>query len=672
MMVRLRPTLVTMIVGLVLLTSLGIGGSVGILTVASTRSLIDQTRAAAVAAASEHAHDFFETAPQNTHELAAEARRGILPLDQPERLVALFMERMQDRPQLAWIGYGERAGGRYFGATRYARGEIVGYIADPQVAGGIPRQIASIPAESLSHPRLFETKPFLVATRGWFQRGLATAGTSWTDFYQFAGGGLGISCMTRFTAPGAAEPAGVFHADLRLGPISEFLSSLHVGRRGAVFLTDPARHRIVSPGGSAAAGKALDKAAERGAAVANGAPIQVASGGRDYEVVFAPVAVDGKLGFDIAVVVDRGDITEGLVREEVVAGIAGLCAILLAIAIGVLLAARIARPVVGIAGDLATVGTFQISRAPAPRSFVREISELGDAVDRMKASLRSFGRYVPTDLVRTLLAAGNEASLGGEIRPISIFFSDIANFTAISERMEPHPLVAAMGRYFETVTEAISRHGGTVDKFIGDGVMAFFNAPTELPDHARRACLAALGAREALALIAQERRPGEPLFRTRIGLALGDVLVGNIGTPDRFAYTIIGDEVNLASRLEGLNDVYGTEVVASDRLAAEAGDGFEWRRLDRVAVKGRRQGTLVCELLGERGRVDAALIAARDLYERALEAYFAADFAAAAGCAAAADRRPGDIAARMMAEHARNLAAAPPENWDGIRVMNEK
>jgi hypothetical protein len=166
---------------------------------------------------------------------------------------------------------------------------------------------------------------------------------------------------------------------------------------------------------------------------------------------------------------------------------------------------------------------------------------------------------------------------------------------------------------------------------------------------------------------------GEPVFRARIGLGLGDVLVGNIGTPERFAYTVIGDEVNLASRLEGLNKVYGTAIMASDALVNETGGAFEWRRLDRVAVKGRTQGTLVCELLGERGSVAAEVLAARDAYERALERYFAAEFALAAALFAdAVTARPHDFAARTMHARSLELLARPPRDWTGVHVMHEK
>ena len=291
----------------------------------------------------------------------------------------------------------------------------------------------------------------------------------------------------------------------------------------------------------------------------------------------------------------------------------------------------------------------------------------------MKASLRSFAHYVPTDLVRTLLAHGREAELGGELRRLTIHFSDVADFTAISEGMEPTRLVEAMGRYFELMAGALTRYGGTVDKFMGDGIMAFFNAPEELPDHPRQACLAALEAQRLLAEMARATPPGEPVFRARIGLGLGEVLVGNIGTPERFAYTLLGDEVNLASRLEGLNKLYGTAIIASDAVMDQAGDEFEWRRLDRVVVKGRVRGTLVCELLGLKGEVPKSVLAARDVYERALDAYFNSDFENAGQLFdEAAQLRLGDRGATMMRERAHILADDPPLRWDGVHVMEEK
>jgi adenylate cyclase len=208
---------------------------------------------------------------------------------------------------------------------------------------------------------------------------------------------------------------------------------------------------------------------------------------------------------------------------------------------------------------------------------------------------------------------------------------------------------------------------------MGDGIMAFFNAPAELPGHERQACLAALEAQQQLGEMARNTPPGQPILRARIGLGVGEVLVGNIGTPERFAYTVLGDEVNLASRLEALNKLYGTRIMASQALMEKTGDEFEWRRLDRVAVKGRQAGTIICELIGRKGEIPTAMLDARADYESALDAYFAGDFEQAAGLFDQASQlRPDDLAATMMSVRCRTLAAAPPAKWNGIHIMHEK
>jgi adenylate cyclase len=299
---------------------------------------------------------------------------------------------------------------------------------------------------------------------------------------------------------------------------------------------------------------------------------------------------------------------------------------------------------------------------------------MGDAVDRMKAGLRSFERYIPVELVRELLRSGREARLGGETRELTIHFSDIAGFTGIAERMAPDAIVAELGEYFELMTRILRQHEGTVDKFMGDGILAFFNAPRPVSGHAAQACRAALEAQASLGELAARREAaGRPVFRARIGLEIGEVLVGNIGTPDRFAYTVIGDAVNLASRLEGLNKFYGTSIIGTERLREAAGPGFEWRRLDRVAVVGRREGTQVSELLGVEGRTPADILDARDAYEMALASYLAGDFGTAlAGFHAALDARPDDLAAATMVRRTRKLKRAPPADWTGIYVQTQK
>jgi adenylate cyclase len=283
----------------------------------------------------------------------------------------------------------------------------------------------------------------------------------------------------------------------------------------------------------------------------------------------------------------------------------------------------------------------------------------------MKTGLRSFIKYVPGDLVRQVLASGREAELGGEIRRLTVFFSDIEGFTAYSETAPPDKLVPELAEYLEILSGQLRQNGGTIDKFIGDGVLAFFNAPERVADHEQLACRATLASLRELA--AWQKKKSRP-FRTRVGLHAGDVLVGNFGTRDRLAYTVMGDVVNVSSRLENLNKTFGTQVLVSGELREQAGTEFEWRHIDRAAVAGRKGAMEIHELLGKKGEVGVERLRRRDLHERALGLYFARAFREAGELfATLADDDPADKAPAVMRARCEVFTAQPPPaDWDGV------
>jgi adenylate cyclase len=241
----------------------------------------------------------------------------------------------------------------------------------------------------------------------------------------------------------------------------------------------------------------------------------------------------------------------------------------------------------------------------------------------------------------------------------------------------PAQIAEDLSGYFDILTRAVRKHSGTIDKFIGDGMLAFFNAPFDVPNHEQLACETALAAIHELQPVDDNFEAGMAKlpFHTRIGLHAGDVLVGNVGTHERFAYTVLGDAVNAASRIEALNKVYGTSILASEDVRSKAGDGFEWRYVDRVAVAGRKGAINIHELLGAKGgEVGRDILRARDLYDEAMTSYFAQDFAKARDLFAQAEAaRPSDKAAAVMMQRCDDLAKnVPGENWDGVFVHTHK
>ena len=251
-----------------------------------------------------------------------------------------------------------------------------------------------------------------------------------------------------------------------------------------------------------------------------------------------------------------------------------------------------------VVGETERMRRFELAPV-APHAAFADVETVLAGLERAKTAMRALGKYTPIDLVRRFCADNVEPTLGGELRTVTLLFTDIKDFTTFAESLPPERLATLLGRYFEVMTAAVAAHDGTVDKYIGDALMVMWNAPIAVADHAARACRAALACAAAgAALFASDEWRGLPPLTTRFGIHTGEVMVGHFGAPSRFSYTALGDGVNLAARLEGLNKQYGTTILVSAAVAAEVGDAFELRPVDRVTVKGKTQAVDVFELRG--------------------------------------------------------------------------
>lgn len=311
-----------------------------------------------------------------------------------------------------------------------------------------------------------------------------------------------------------------------------------------------------------------------------------------------------------------------------------------------------------------------------------EVKALGDTMGGMRSALRLFSVYVPRDLVRKLMAEGAEAELGGERRRLTVMFSDVQGFTSIAERMDPEELMRVTSSYFQALTDDLLEHHATIDKYIGDAVMAIWNAPKRDLAHALHGCRAALHARHLTLRLEQDfAARGWPRLHTRFGVHSGDAVVGNVGSSDRMAYTAIGSMVNLASRLEGMNKMYGTQILVSEATRIGAGSGFVFRPVDVVLAKGTQDPVEVHELVGlsvASDATDAPLVADRALVARlpawgeAIRRFRAGQFAAARE----ALQDAGDPAQDpLVAAYAARLARypdGPPADWSPVTRLDSK
>ena len=401
---------------------------------------------------------------------------------------------------------------------------------------------------------------------------------------------------------------------------------------------------------------------------------EVSAAGHDYRLIVHRMAPLLGQRFIVAAAVPVHELTaqsrELLQRAAIAAAIAVMLAVLGALAASLLVSRSIAR----IALKTERIRQLDFSDRQPVRSRIREIVRLSDAVENMREGLEIFGRYVSKDLVQQIMRSPESSGVGGTRREITVMFTDIEGFSLLSETMEPELLTSRLSRYFEALGSAISANRGMIDKYIGDSIMAFWNAPATDPEHIANACRGALQAAAAgRALSEKWRDRGRPGFRTRFGLHTGPAVVGNVGARERINYTLVGQVANQASRLEGMNKVYGTEILASGEIARPTSELFVWRHIDRVVAAGTTEAHDVYEPMGEIGsRTEHAAFLA--IWETAREAYVAGRFEEALeGFRAAAAMRDEDAPCRVFIARCESfLKDGAPPRWDGTWHMDRK
>jgi adenylate cyclase len=363
---------------------------------------------------------------------------------------------------------------------------------------------------------------------------------------------------------------------------------------------------------------------------------------------------------------------------------------LLAAAVGwlfsVLVASGITRPVRQLLEGARDVEAGRLDRA-IDVSTQDEIGQLSVAFNRMVEQLRrnerireTFGRYIDPRVVEGLIDRPELALTQGEHRTMTIMFCDMKGFTAMSEGMTPQGLVKVVNCYLTTMSEPVRAHRGIIDKYIGDAIMAYWGPPfIDEADQARFACAAALDMAERVPALRRQlpellgirAMPAE--CDIRIGIATGEVLTGRIGSEFMMSFTVMGDAVNLASRLEGVNKVYGTRVVVAQETAAALGAGFELREIDRLMVLGQTAPQTIFEVMARSGDLTPQQEQLRTRYAAALAAYRDGRWEQAkAGFNAALESSPGDGPSLALLARIDQLAADPPAKWDGTWQMEHK
>ena len=285
----------------------------------------------------------------------------------------------------------------------------------------------------------------------------------------------------------------------------------------------------------------------------------------------------------------------------------------------------------------------------------------------------TFGQYLSPKVVEVITKDPDKLALGGEKRDMTAFFLDIAGFTTMSEKMTPEQLTTMLNNYLSGLTEVILKHDGVVDKYIGDCIMAFWNAPLDQKDHRKLACLAAVDCMSEIHRLNQTLTEFEIKPSARIGLNSGPMVVGNMGSRTRLSYTVMGDSVNLASRLEGANKFFHSKIMVSEYTYDEAKGSVEARLLGQIRVVGKAIPVKVYEPLARKGKLSAEMEKMRAAYNKGYEAFYKGSFASARkSFEAALAAVPDDGPSKFYLDLAVKYAGGTPEGWDGTFNLTSK
>ncbi len=341
---------------------------------------------------------------------------------------------------------------------------------------------------------------------------------------------------------------------------------------------------------------------------------------------------------------------------------------------------RITLSIKALTTETEKFSNFDLDGVQHVNTQITEIDSMSKAIMSATTGLQSFRKYVPEVLVKQLIELGEEANIGGQEAELTIFFSDITGFTSIAESMHPQALMLHLSEYLEELSTIIVGEDGTIDKYIGDAIMAFWGAPLQQQNAPYLACKSALMCQQrnhVLNLKWQSER--KPELKTRIGLHTGQTIVGNVGSSVRINYSVIGDSVNLAARLEGINKIYGTEIIISEATYYLVKDSFKCRMLDIVAVKGKQKGVQIYELLHESGQeypLHLKSVSFYEQYEHALSLYLDQNWLAAREQFEQLFKtHDKDLSVNLMIQRCTNFIDTNhsfPDKWDGVTQLSVK
>jgi adenylate cyclase len=606
--------------------------------------------------------------------------QNVLETREADKREFVFLSQLEAQPVISWVAFGW-PDGAFFAAHKL--GDLGLEMMEIAETEGVRKrrvdQYQVVVGDIQFEKRRFENTDFVVTDQEWYREAIKSDEPRWFEVSLHP---VGTRPSVAYAGPVDVyqKRQGVLAVIIENTRLARFLSQLSVGKSGAAFVlrrggavvaapdpdADETKMQRADQGLLPIAQSAIKQADMSGADDKSGRRVRLVVDGVAYAVTMTPLDfADWTLATVIPEAEFLGPVEATIRRLLIGLGILVVAAALLSVWLA---RAGLAKPLITVVGELKHIERFELERVRRHSSHITELANLSNAIADMSGGLAAFRKYIPADLVRMLLREGVEPRPGGSVRTLTVLFADIAGFTGLSERLGDR-IIPLLSAYLDTMSREVSAHGGTIDKFIGDAVMAFWGAPAANADHAVDACRAALACQRALRASGLTDDGGRPL-RVRVGINSGSMLVGNIGSEFRLNYTVIGDAVNVASRLEGANKEYGTDIIIGEETRRLAGDRICVRELDRLMVYGRAGGLAIYELLD----CDAETPPWVALYQDGLAAYRSQDFTGAMTLfRQVLAMRATDQPARIMLARCSEFLAAPPgKDWQATNAMKVK
>ncbi|VEG90246.1 adenylate/guanylate cyclase domain-containing protein [Legionella spiritensis] len=645
---------------------------------ASTKKLIEQSSLLV----KERLHAYI--LPLNHHliEMKKMIEKGVINPDNQKQLDGFFIETINDEPEVFMIYYGTVAGD-FFGVDRARSGKlsVTHIINSRKPPYRINYKIDDQYKTTKSDVVLNHYDP---RTRPWYRQAVEAGKPVWTDVYQF----FVLSNQLDFE-PGitAAAPVynkqgqiqGVVAMDLTVDGLQKFIQKLDVTDNALILIMN--RHRqIIAYHDPLQRVDLSQKTLDRELMEKYKLPFpsfnlenhqslvtSFKKDGKDYFLAYQHISDNrSDVFWQIIIIVPADDVLVPLKKASLRTVLVALLILLIGIIIVRLISLRISRPIIQLAKDAQRITKLDLTPKPALKTIITEIRYLDKSLQTMRSSLTSFQRYVPSSLVKKLMRTSKIAEVGGENKNITVLFSDIKDFTGLSEKTDPKMLMNYLSEFFQSMTDSVIHHHGTLDKYIGDAVMAFWNAPLTDNEHARHACQSAMDMIAAVAKLNEKNiEKGSPIINIRIGIHSGQAVVGNVGSSDRLSYTALGDTVNMASRLETINKLYNTRVIVSHATFQQTEKYFTFRLIDEVAVRGKQESSKIYELITETDTPNL------DKHKKEFLEAFAAYQSGKWHESLVLFKKltpayKNDPLAAVYIDRCQFLLSLPPEHWDGV------